>query len=213
LRLGVLTACLATVAITLSVGPVGADTTYKVKKGDTLWEIAKRYKISLTALKRANPKVVPRRMRVGQIIVVPDRQAAKSATASKSAAAKSVDRGQALVNTALGYKGARYRYGGMSSRGFDCSGLVARVLQTHGIRAPHNSAALYKLGKPVTKKSLKPGDLVFFRTRGRGISHVGIYTGNGYFVHASTGRRKVCTDTLRTGYYARRYVGARRLTG
>ena len=213
LRVGVLAACLAAVAITLSVGPVAADTTYKIKKGDTLWEIAKRNKISVTALKQANPGVEPRRLQVGQTIVVPDSKGSKSAAnGSAKAAAKPVDRGQALVNTALGYKGARYRYGGMSSRGFDCSGLVARVLQAHGIRAPHNSAALYKLGKAVAKKDLKPGDLVFFRTRGRGISHVGIYTGDGYFVHASTGRRKVCTDTLQKGYYAQRYVGARRLT-
>ena len=99
----------------------------------------------------------------------------------------------------------------MSSRGFDCSGLVARVLRTHGIRAPHNSAAMYRLGKSVRKSSLKAGDLVFFRTRGRRISHVGIYTSGGYFVHASTGQRQVRLDSLRTGYYARRYVGARRL--
>jgi peptidoglycan endopeptidase LytE len=200
--------CAIGIAVWLSTGPAGAATKYKVKKGDTLWEIAKRNKISLKSLEQANPGVKPRQLRVGQTIVVP---AGNSAQSSKSGATSKTGLGQALVNTAMGYQGVRYRYGGMSSRGFDCSGLVARVLRAHGIRAPHNSAALYKLGKSVAKSSLQAGDLVFFRTRGRGISHVGIYVGNGNFVHAATGRGKVCTDTLRSGYYAQRYVGARRL--
>jgi len=207
LRAAALVAIGIGLTIGLAVGPAQARTTYKIKKGDTLWEIGKRYNVSVSALKQANPGVEPRKLQIGQTIVVPDAKSAKPA--AKVAKPRL---GQALVNTALGFKGARYRYGGMSSRGFDCSGLVARVLRSHGIRAPHNSAALYKLGQPVSKSSLKPGDLVFFRTRGRGISHVGIYIGDGKFVHASTGRGQVCTDTLRTGYYAQRYVGARRLT-
>lgn len=206
LRAAAVAVCVIGAIIGLAVGPVEARTIHKIKKGDTLWEIGKRHKVSVAALKQANPGVNPRRLQIGQTIVVPD---AKSANAAKAA---KPDLGQSLVNTALGFKGARYRYGGMSSRGFDCSGLVARVLRAHGIRAPHNSAALYKLGKPVARSHLAAGDLVFFRTRGRGISHVGIYIGGGKFVHASTGRRRVCTDTLRTGYYAQRYVGARRLS-
>jgi cell wall-associated NlpC family hydrolase len=94
----------------------------------------------------------------------------------------------------------------------DCSGLVARVLNSHGITAPHNSRALYRLGKAVARKDLRSGDLVFFHTRGRGISHVGIYMGGGKFVHASSGKGRVRVDTLDEGYYARRYVGARRVS-
>jgi cell wall-associated NlpC family hydrolase len=93
----------------------------------------------------------------------------------------------------------------------DCSGLVARVLRIQGVIAPHSSRELYKLGRRVTRKELEPGDLVFFRTRGRGISHVGIYMGEGQFVHASSGGGRVQVDSLDSGYYARRLVGARRV--
>jgi cell wall-associated NlpC family hydrolase len=117
-----------------------------------------------------------------------------------------------MLNTALAYQGVRYRYGGMTSRGFDCSGFVARVLLGQGVSAPHNAAALYGHGENVTSGNLQPGDLVFFQTRGRGrISHVGIYLGNGRFIHASSGRGQVRTDSLSDGYYSRRYVGARRI--
>ena len=213
LRAAAVAVCVIGAIIGLSVGPVEARTIHKIKKGDTLWEIGKHYKVSVAALKQANPGVNPRKLQIGRTIVVPDAKSAKpTAQSAKGAKTAKPALGQSLVNTALGFRGARYRYGGMSSRGFDCSGLVARVLRAHGIRAPHNSAALYKLGRSVPKSNLAAGDLVFFRTRGRGISHVGIYIGGGKFVHASTGRRKVCTDTLQTGYYAQRYVGARRLS-
>jgi lipoprotein Spr len=68
------------------------------------------------------------------------------------------------------------------------------------------------VGKPVSRSELRPGDLVFFRTRGNRISHVGIYIGNGKFVHASSARGRVRVDTLTSGYYHQRYVGARRIT-
>ena len=109
------------------------------------------------------------------------------------------------------YRGVPYAYAGMTSRGMDCSGLVARVLLNHGIRAPHNAASLYGLGIPVPLEKLRSGDLVFFHTTGRGISHVGIYIGNNEFVHASSGSGVVMTSRLDEGYYQARYVGARRL--
>jgi cell wall-associated NlpC family hydrolase len=99
----------------------------------------------------------------------------------------------------------------MTTRGMDCSGLVARVLAMHGINAPHSSRALYKLGRAVSRTELQPGDLVFFNTNGRSISHVGLYVGEGEFIHASSGRGRVRVDTLEKGYYHRRYVGARRV--
>ncbi|MCS7191498.1 MAG: C40 family peptidase [Armatimonadetes bacterium] len=119
-----------------------------------------------------------------------------------------------LVENARKYLGIRYRYGGSSpSRGFDCSGFVYYLLSRHGIRAPHSAAALFRIGKPISKSELKPGDLVFFKNtaRRRGITHVGIYIGNGKFIHASSGRGRVTITSLRDSYYAARFVGARRL--
>jgi cell wall-associated NlpC family hydrolase len=137
-------------------------------------------------------------------------------TASKpptTADASAVADGQpAVVRRALGYLGTRYRYGASGARGFDCSGFTSYIYRQHGISLPHNSAAQYRVGKPVSRSELRPGDLVFFRTRGSRISHVGIYIGNGKFVHASSARGRVRVDTLTSGYYHQRYVGARRIT-
>ena len=137
-------------------------------------------------------------------------------TASKpptTADASAVADGQpAVVRRALGYLGTRYRYGASGARGFDCSGFTSYIYRQHGISLPHNSAAQYRVGKPVSRSELRPGDLVFFRTRGSRISHVGIYIGNGKFVHASSARGRVRVDTLTSGYYHQRYVGARRIS-
>jgi cell wall-associated NlpC family hydrolase len=138
-----------------------------------------------------------------------DRQQPTAANVSQTATAN----GQpAVVRRALGYLGTRYRYGASSARGFDCSGFTSYIYRQHGISLPHNSAAQYRMGKPVSRSELRPGDLVFFRTRGNRISHVGIYIGNGKFVHASSARGRVRVDTLTSGYYHQRYVGARRIT-
>ena len=120
-----------------------------------------------------------------------------------------------LVSAAKRYLGVRYRYGGSSpSRGFDCSGFVYYLLSRHGIKSPHSAAELFRMGKPVSRSELKPGDLVFFRNtaRRRGITHVGIYIGGGKFIHASSGRGRVTITSLSDPYYAARFVGARRLT-
>lgn len=117
-----------------------------------------------------------------------------------------------ITQTALAYRGAAYKRGGMSSRGFDCSGFVNFVYASKGIKLPRDSRSLYKVGVPVSKSDLQPGDLVFFaNTYRRGISHVGLYTGDGKFIHASTPRTGVRVDTLDKPYYAGRYAGARRI--
>lgn len=116
------------------------------------------------------------------------------------------------VKLAMQYKGKPYRYGGTSSRGFDCSGFTSYIYARLGRKLPHNAAAQSKLGRSVSRSQLKSGDLVFFRTRGgRRVSHVGIYIGNNQFVHASSGRGRVRVDTLGSGYYSNRYIGARRV--
>lgn len=199
--------------------PKASGGTYVVKKGDCPWLIARRCHVPLKSLLQANKLTTKSRLRPGQKLTVPGwkprTQVAKKSSASRKVAkAKPSSSGgsKSLVTTAFKYRGVRYRYGGMSSRGMDCSGFVSRVLRDHGIRAPHNSKALYRLGKPVSRKNLQPGDLVFFHTTRPGISHVGMYIGNGKFIHASSHRgRKVRVDSLGSGYYSRRYVGARRV--
>lgn len=117
-----------------------------------------------------------------------------------------------IVRTALAFRGARYRRGGESTSGFDCSGFVKYIYGTKGIKLPHDSRAMFGYGKPVAKADLQPGDLVFFaNTYRRGISHVGIFIGEGKFIHAATSRRGVRVDQLSGAYYVKHYAGARRL--
>ncbi len=116
-----------------------------------------------------------------------------------------------VIRTAYAYRGVRYRYGGSSRSGFDCSGFTSFVYQRNGISLPHNAAAQFSRGQRVSPSERKPGDLVFFSTTRRGISHVGIYVGDGKFVHASSGGGRVRVDSLTSGYYAKRYRGTRRI--
>lgn len=142
----------------------------------------------------------------------------KAASASRRFPQRQVPAAQAdnertrqLLQKAMAYLGSPYRRGGSSSRGFDCSGFTSYIFRHAGVNLPHHSAAQARVGKPVPRNQLQPGDLVFFRTRGNRISHVGIYVGNGKFIHASSARGRVRIDSLNSGYYSKRYAGARRV--
>jgi peptidoglycan endopeptidase LytF len=117
-----------------------------------------------------------------------------------------------LLREALAARGTRYRWGGASRGGFDCSGFTRYLFARHyGITLPHSASAQAKLGKKVPREALEPGDLLFFRTYRRGISHVGVYIGDNKFVHAANTRRRVRVDSLSTPYYRNRFVTARRM--
>ena len=109
--------------------------------------------------------------------------------------------------------GTRYRYGGKSpATGFDCSGLVAHVFErAWGLSLPHNAHAQSKVGTPVKRVALVPGDLVFYNTRNRPYSHVGIYVGEGRFLHAPRPGARVRIENLDTKYWRARFNGARRM--
>lgn len=118
-------------------------------------------------------------------------------------------RGEYLARTALGFRGRRYRSGGTGGRGFDCSGLAQTVCRKWGLMLPRTSTEQFRKGTHVSKADLQPGDLVFF---GRsGVSHVGIFIGEGKFVHAANHRKGVIVSKLSESYYANRFAGARRL--
>jgi N-acetylmuramoyl-L-alanine amidase len=119
---------------------------------------------------------------------------------------------RSLIDTALRYRGIRYRFGSASPRrGFDCSGFVSYVLARHGVRVPRCARDQYQRGRYVARSALRAGDLVFFKnTYRRGISHVGFYMGNGRFIHASTSSG-VRITSLGHPYYRQRYAGAKRV--
>jgi cell wall-associated NlpC family hydrolase len=117
-----------------------------------------------------------------------------------------------LIREALAARGDRYRWGGASRGGFDCSGFTRYLFARHaGVTLPHSASAQARLGQKVAREALRPGDLLFFRTYRRGISHVGLYIGGNQFVHAANTRRRVRVDSLNEAYYHNRFVTARRL--
>lgn len=121
---------------------------------------------------------------------------------------------QTLLKHALALLGTPYRWGGTSTKGFDCSGLVGYLFQsTLGIELPRVSRDMAKSGELVTERSkLTPGDLVFFGRRGR-VNHVGIYVGEGQFVHAPRTGKDVMVSRLDSGYWSRKYMEGRRVAG
>lgn len=118
----------------------------------------------------------------------------------------------AAVDTALGYLGVPYRNGGTDPSGFDCSGFVQYVFARIGTMLPREVADQYHVGRRIDWDDVKTGDLLFFETVGRGASHVGMALSEGRFVHAPSSRGVVRVEPYTASYWARRFVGARRVT-
>ena len=118
--------------------------------------------------------------------------------------------GAALVATAKALIGVPYVFGGTTSAGFDCSGLVQYVFKMNGLTIPRLADEQYNLGRKAEIKHLSPGDLVFFSTYTSGVSHCGIYVGSGKFLHASSSRGVIISD-LSDDYWKPRFVGAKKL--
>ena len=120
--------------------------------------------------------------------------------------------GQLLTALANQFKDIRYKRGGRKpSTGFDCSGFVRYVFQLGvGVELPNTSAMQYNSGQEVARNDLRSGDLVFFRTRGKRISHVGIYLEDGRFIHAPSSGKRVSVSSLSEPYWSHRYAGGRR---
>ncbi len=121
---------------------------------------------------------------------------------------------QILLSYAKSFNGINYRFGGTSPEtGFDCSGFVGYVYkQVAGMNLPRNALAISQVGQKIAPAELRPGDLVFFNTLRRTISHVGIYLGDNRFIHATSSRTgEVMISDLRDRYWTRTFTSARRL--
>jgi cell wall-associated NlpC family hydrolase len=118
-----------------------------------------------------------------------------------------------LVVNAMGYLGVPYKRGGNGAAGFDCSGFVRAMYEnTLGLVLPHNAKAQAAVTEKIDRSELQPGDLVFYNTLRKTFSHVGIYIGNGKFIHSPRTGGEVRIENMSDTYWVKRFNGARRVT-
>ena len=182
---------------------------YKVKVGNTTGYIAKRLlSITMQSTSRsADERNTEQADESNTTTEQNDETIAETATTTSS-------KGQEIVSYAKQYLGCKYVYGGSGPSTFDCSGFTMYVFKHFGVNLSHSATAQSKNGDYVAKSDLQPGDLVFFKDYEtmNGIGHVGIYIGDGNFIHASSGTGYcVKISTLLTGSYNTRYETARRI--
>ncbi|MDR3348279.1 MAG: C40 family peptidase [Acidaminococcales bacterium] len=116
-----------------------------------------------------------------------------------------------IVVHASSFLGAPYVWGGVTPAGFDCSGFIYYLFGQYGVAMPRMADGQFHVGVPVERANVQAGDLVFFSTYEPGPSHVGIYMGDGNFIHASSAAGQITITSMQKAYYVERYLGARRL--
>ncbi|WP_062198167.1 C40 family peptidase [Massilibacterium senegalense] len=174
------------------------QSTYKVQAGDTLSGIGQKFNMSVDTLKALNPEVSNGIVYIGQTIKVagtPKQVAAPQGTGN-------------IISTAKQFMGVPYVFGGTTPGGFDCSGFTQYVFKQNGKSIPRTAAAQYNAGQSVSQPQV--GDMVFFEgTYKSGVSHNGIYLGNGQFIHADS-TKGVTISSLSNSYWKAHYAGAKR---
>ncbi|OAT79292.1 LysM peptidoglycan-binding domain-containing C40 family peptidase [Desulfotomaculum copahuensis] len=204
-RLGGYLVVMATLLLFPAVAHAG---TYTVQPGDCLYNIGLKYGVDYHAIMDAN-HLDSALIHPGQELNIPGAgNGGNSGEVSRSS--DSLGDARLVLAKADSLQGKRYVYGASGPNSFDCSGFTRYVFQSAGISLPHNAAEQYQYGRYVPRDDLKPGDLVFFSSYGRGIDHVGIYAGNDSFISATTSGG-VRYASLDNGYFADKYQGAKRL--
>jgi len=213
---------------------------HKVKRGDTIYSIAKRNNITVKSLKLANKLKSNRDLKIGQNLTLPASNkksigikiAKKSKKVKKSKnrivlnartgrsldslmrSLSSSNKRKALPKLARKHLGKRYVWGAKGPYKFDCSGFTSYVCKKNGVDIPRTSLSQSKVGQYISRSNLKAGDLIFFDTskRRKGyVNHVGIYIGNNKFIHASSAKRRVVVTSLNKPFYKSRFKWGRRM--
>lgn len=134
-----------------------------------------------------------------------------SSSDSNSSASSNNEKVNKVISLAKGKVGNRYVWGATGPNTFDCSGFTQWLYKQVGINIPRVSKDQSKYGKSVSRSNLQPGDLLFFNTSGSGVSHVGLYIGNGQMIHAANSKKGVRHDSITSGYYYNKFTNARRV--
>jgi peptidoglycan DL-endopeptidase LytE len=193
---------------------------YKVKKGDTLEQLARQFDVETQDIVDAND-LKGNRLKPGRSILIPksgpEDVSEEFVTLSLGPLKpwKNRDEQYMLVKVAKSFMGAPYKLGGESVKGLDCSAFVKKIYDIFDVQLPRCAREQYRVGNKINRDRLVVGDLVFFKTRryAKYPTHVGIYIGDGNFIHSSSGYGKIGVkiDSLASDYYTRAYVGATRV--
>lgn len=206
---------------------------HTVKKGETLAIIAQRYHLGVVDLQEVNP-LSGEKLKVGQVLYLPRLEVAPAELerGRKKSQGEEVTEGaevapaqgkgigflldpkdqQLLVRVAKSFLGIKYILGGSSRNGMDCSAFVQKVFRISGIDLPRTAREQFQVGYRVAREALQAGDLVFFkRSKTPRPAHVGIYIGDGRFIHTSLRKQRVYIDSLNSRYFGAQFIGAKRI--
>lgn len=205
-------------AVIIDEGESDEYVTYTVRRGDTLEKLAEEFNIDKDEISDLN-KSTKRRLAPGSVVFIPktqeDPEEAPLVLDDRPLKPwKNEEEQGILVKVAKSFAGAPYRYGGETIRGLDCSAFVRKMYEIFEVDLPRCAREQYYAGPRVDRDNLTTGDLVFFKTKRRASypTHVGIYIGDGAFIHASSLPHKgVKVDRLSDSYFTRTYVGAVRV--
>ncbi|OPY83354.1 MAG: D-gamma-glutamyl-meso-diaminopimelic acid endopeptidase CwlS precursor [Syntrophorhabdus sp. PtaU1.Bin153] len=197
---------------------------YRTKRRDTLDKVARQFNVDKEDILELNTIT---RKRLPRVILIPKNTMPKVAEVEEEEDIvvtlptknlkpwRSNDEKYMLVKVAKSFVGAPYQYGGETVRGLDCSAFVKKIYEIFDVQLPRSAREQYRVGNRVSKEELSIGDLVFFQTkRSAGYpTHVGIYIGDGNFIHSSSGHNRlgVKVDALSSDFYSRTYMGATRV--
>jgi cell wall-associated NlpC family hydrolase len=199
----------ATLLLNGNATDVRLSTFYTVKRGDTYASIARKHHVSLKKLKKANGIKKNHALIIGRKLQIPGEE-----IGTNDIVFLANGKTKPMLKEAKQHLGKRYVWGAVGPAKFDCSGFTSYVCKKNGITLPRTSIMQAKVGKKVDRKSLKPGDLIFFDTskQKKGIvNHVGIYLGNSKFIHASSAKHKVMISSLNKSFYKSRFKWGRRI--
>lgn len=191
---------------------------YRLRTGDTLDKIAMKFSVDkedILASNNISDRKLPAILLIPRTVEDDEGEPVVTLSTKNIKPWRSNDEKYMLVKAAKSFMGAPYLYGGESVRGLDCSAFVRKIYDIFDVQLPRTAREQFRVGNPVSRGDLAVGDLVFFRTK-KDVNyptHVGIYIGNGNFIHSSSGRSKygVAIDALSSSFYHRTFLGATRV--